>query len=119
MFTSSVIFIITILPVIETVWIYDLEIPVIYIHFTVTIHLCVNAPLPHPATSLISVSRQRLVTVITISRLLSSAAAFKNFKVALYSKRILGINMKLGILAHQDKSQLQDKGHDSEIYAPL
>ena len=36
--------------------------------------------------------------------------------VARYSKRIKGINTKLGILAHHDKMQLQDNGYDSKSY---
>ena len=50
---------------------------------------------------------------IVITRLLSSC---KNFNVAHYSKSIKGINTKLGILAHHEKMQLQDKGHNSENY---
>ena len=38
----------------------------------------------------------------------------QNFNIAHYSKSIKGINSKLGILAHHDKIQLQDKGHNSE-----
>ena len=34
----------------------------------------------------------------------------QNFNVAHYSKSIIGINTKLGILADHDKMQLQDKG---------
>ena len=34
----------------------------------------------------------------------------KNFNVAHYSKSIKGINTKLGIFAHHDKVQFQDKG---------
>ena len=37
-------------------------------------------------------------------------ASCKNLNVAHYSKSIKGINTKLGILAHCDKMQLQDKG---------
>ena len=33
-----------------------------------------------------------------------------------YLKSIIGINNKLGILAHHDKVQLQHKGHNSESY---
>ena len=38
----------------------------------------------------------------------------KNFNVAHYSKNIEDIHTKLAILAHHDKMQLQDKGHNSE-----
>ena len=41
----------------------------------------------------------------------------KNLNVAHYSKSIKDINTKLGILAHHDKVQLQDKGHNSESYS--
>ena len=34
----------------------------------------------------------------------------------MYSKRIKGINTILGILAHHDIMQLQDKGHNCESY---
>ena len=40
----------------------------------------------------------------------------KNFNVAHYSKSIKGIKIKLGILAHHDKMQLQGKGHNSVSY---
>ena len=39
-----------------------------------------------------------------------------NFNVAHYSKGIKDINTKLGILAHLEKVQLQDKGHNPESY---
>ena len=41
----------------------------------------------------------------------------KNFNAASYSRSIKGINIKLGTLAHHDKTQLQDKGHNSESYS--
>ena len=41
---------------------------------------------------------------------------FFNFNVAHCSKSIKGINTKLGIHAHHDKGQMQDKGHNSESY---
>ena len=47
------------------------------------------------------------------SSLLLSSLSCKNFTLAHYSKNIKGINTKLGILAHHDKAQLQDKGHNS------
>ena len=43
-----------------------------------------------------------------------SLSSCKNFNVAHYLKSITDINSKLGILAHHDKMQLQDKGHNSE-----
>ena len=45
--------------------------------------------------------------------MLSSSVSCKNFNVAHYSKSLKGINTKHGILAHQDKMQLKDKGHNS------
>ena len=36
--------------------------------------------------------------------------------VAHYSKSIKDINIKLGLLSHHDKVQLQDKKHNSESY---
>ena len=47
-----------------------------------------------------------------IARLFVSSC--KNFNVAHYSKGIEDINTKLGVLAHHDKMQRQDKGHNSE-----
>ena len=44
----------------------------------------------------------------------SSLSSCKNFNVAHYSKSTEGINIKLGILAHHDNVQLQDKWHNSE-----
>ena len=41
----------------------------------------------------------------------------KTFNVVHYSKSIIGINTKLGILADHDKVQLQGKGHNSKIIA--
>ena len=55
---------------------------------------------------------QRKSQAIVIARLLS--VSYKNFNVDHYSKSIKGINTKLAILAHHDKVQLQDKGHNSE-----
>ena len=54
--------------------------------------------------------RKCRVIVITISSLWSC----KNINVAHYSKSIEGINTKLGIPAHHDYVQLQDKGHNSD-----
>ena len=45
-----------------------------------------------------------------------SSSSCKNFKVVCYSKILKGIDTKLGILAHHDRLQLQDKGHNSESY---
>ena len=58
--------------------------------------------------------RKSLAFVITRSWSLSS---YKNLNAAHYSKSIKGINTKLGILAHHDKVQLQDKEHNSESYS--
>ena len=41
----------------------------------------------------------------------------KNFNVVHYSKSTYDINTKLWILAHYDKVQLPDKGHNSESYS--
>ena len=41
----------------------------------------------------------------------------KSFNVAHYSISIKDINTKLRILAHHNKLQLQDKGHNSESYS--
>ena len=47
----------------------------------------------------------------------SSSLSCKNYNVAHYSKsKLKGINTKLGILAHHDNVQMQDKGHNSEKY---
>ena len=51
---------------------------------------------------------------IVITRSLS--LLFENFNVAHYSKSIKVIIIKLGILTHDDKVQLQDKEHNSESY---
>ena len=53
----------------------------------------------------------RVVVIVRLSSLL--LASCKNFKVAHYSESIKDINTKLGILAHHDKVQLQDKRHYS------
>ena len=53
---------------------------------------------------------RRKSQAIVIARLSSC----KNLNVAHYSKNTLGINTKLGILAHHDKVQLQDMGRNSE-----
>ena len=50
---------------------------------------------------------------IVIAR--SSSLSCQNFNVAHYLKSVKGINTKLGIPAHHDKMQLQDKGNNSEI----
>ena len=39
------------------------------------------------------------------------------FNLGHYSKSIIGINTKLGIIAHHYKVQLQDKGNNSESYS--
>ena len=57
---------------------------------------------------------QRKSQAVVIARSLLLATLCKTFKVAHYSKSIKGINIKLGILAHLDKVQLQGKGHNSE-----
>ena len=55
---------------------------------------------------------------IAITRSLSlSSLSCKNFNVAHYSKNIKCIITKLGILAHHDKMQLQDKGCNSDSYS--
>ena len=56
----------------------------------------------------------RRVLVVPVM-LLSSFC--KNLNVAHCSNSIKGINTKLEILAHHDKVQLQDKGHNSESYS--
>ena len=53
---------------------------------------------------------------IVIARSLLSSSC-KNFNVAHYSKSIKGINTKLGMVAHHDKMQLEEKGHNSESYS--
>ena len=45
------------------------------------------------------------------------SSSCKNFNVAHYSKCIKDINTKHGILAHHDKVQFQDKGHNFETYS--
>ena len=47
----------------------------------------------------------------------SSSLPCKNFNIAYYSKNIKGIIIKIKVLAHQDKVQLQGKGHNSESYS--
>ena len=59
--------------------------------------------------------RKSQAIVIARSSLLSSPC--KNFNVAHYSKSNKGINSRLGIPAHCDEIQLQDKGHSSESYS--
>ena len=56
---------------------------------------------------------QKKCQVIVIIR---SSLLCKNLNVAHYSKGIKGINTKLSILAHHDKFQMKDKGHNSESY---
>ena len=56
---------------------------------------------------------RRKSRAIVIAKLLLLSSC-NNFNVAHYSKSTIGINTKLGILAHHDKVQLQDKGHNSE-----
>ena len=52
-----------------------------------------------------------------VTRLLSLLSSFcNNFNTTQYSKSIKDINTKVGILAHHDKMQLQDKGHNSGSY---
>ena len=55
--------------------------------------------------------------MIARSLLLSSSASCKNFNVAHYSESNKGIKTKLGMLAHHDKMQLGDKGHNMESYS--
>ena len=59
-------------------------------------------------------SRAIVITRLLSSSLLSSGLC-KNFNVANYSKSKV-INTKCGILAHHDKMQWHDKGHNSESY---
>ena len=55
--------------------------------------------------------RRKGRTVVIVRSLMSFLLSWcKNFSEADYSKTIKGINTKLGILAHHDKMQLQDKG---------
>ena len=53
---------------------------------------------------------QRKSWAFVIARASSLSSSCKNFNVAHYSKNIEGINIKLGIFAHHDKVQLQNKG---------
>ena len=46
---------------------------------------------------------------------ITRSSSCKNFNVAHYLKSIKGINTKLRILAHHDKMQLQDKGHNEKL----
>ena len=57
---------------------------------------------------------QRKSWAIVIERSSSLSLFCKNFNVAHYSKSFKGVDTKLGILAHHDKMQWQDKGHNSE-----
>ena len=58
--------------------------------------------------------KSRAIVIARLSFLLLSS--YKNFNAAHFSKSIKCINTKLGILAHQDNVQLQDKGHTSKSY---
>ena len=51
---------------------------------------------------------RRKCQAVVAARLFSSLC--KNFNEAHYSENIKGINIKLGLLAHHDKIQLQDRG---------
>ena len=59
---------------------------------------------------------QRKSQAIMIARSSLPLSLRKNFNVAYYSKSYKGINIKLGIHAHHDKVQLQDKGHNYGMY---
>ena len=55
---------------------------------------------------------RRKSRAIVIARSLSQC---KNFNIAHYLKSIEVIDTKLGVLAHHDKMQLQDKGHNWKL----
>ena len=61
---------------------------------------------------------QKKCQAIVIARLLFllSSTSCKNFNVAHLSKSIIGINTKIGMLAHREKMQLQNMEHNSESY---
>ena len=65
----------------------------------------------------VSLSVSKKKSAIVIARSSSLLSLCKNFNLALYPKSIKIINIKLGIRAHHDKMQLQDKGHNSEAIA--